>query len=338
MSQEYYHLSKEIAVILHPFVESSLGLNDFIMKTLFTIISSMMVSATMAQTMFNLDVSTENYYPVNAPYTVSMPGWDNDPIEHQQLGFEFTFHGKKYTEFHISPNGNIYFGTDPLASVIDPFGCDLWDNPNDGDTASIVVKTVGTAGKAVKVIEWRNARFKKGAESDIANFQIRLFEETGNIHFVYGNIVASEGAFGESTGSFCGVWDDPAKTYIFLHGDVSSPAVDRTFKLPFPTLDGVPAEGTKYGFTSVVNGVSPVKPLPLNLYPNPTQGNVTIQLENEAIASLNVYTLTGKKVQINHVQEGNQIQLRTAELPAGTYLVRIEDTDAVRVARLMVSK
>ncbi len=325
-------------MVLRVEVESSLGLNDMIMKTLFTILGSLLVSATMAQTKFELNATTETYYAAPAPYYVSTPGWDDDPIEYQQLGFEFTFHGKKYTQFHISPNGNIYFTDDPFESVIDPFGCDLYDNPNDGDTASIVTQTLGSAGNRVKVIEWRNARFKTGAESDVATFQIRLFENGGNINFLYGDIVASEGAFGEATGSFCGIWDDLSSSYLFLHGNTEAPSMQRTFGLPFPTLDGVPANGTKYEFTSVVNSVDPVTTLPLNIYPNPAKGNTHIQLENENMKSLQVYTMRGEVVNIAYTQNGSELTLETNELPSGMYLIRVLDADAVRIARLVVNK
>lgn len=308
------------------------------MKILFTILGSLLASSAMAQTIFQLNVSSEQYYGAPAPYYISTPGWDNDPIEYQQLGFEFTYQGIKYSEFHISPNGYIYFGNDPFERVIDIFGCDLYDNPNDNDTAFIVSQTLGSPGNRVKIIEWRNARFKTGAESDVATFQIRLLEKGGNVQFVYGNIVASEGAFGESTGSFCGIWDDVAKTYLFLHGNTVSPSMQRTFSLPFPTLDGVPADGTSYLFTSVVNSVNAVSVLPLNIYPNPSNGNVHIQLENETIHSLNVYTINGEALNIAYTQNGSDITLASEALPSGMYMVRIQDEEATRVARLIIKK
>lgn len=190
----------------------------------------------------------------------------------------------------------------------------------------------------MKIIEWRNARFKNGAETDIATFQIRLFENGGRINFLYGEIVASEGAFGEATGSFCGVWDDLTSTYLFLHGNTVSPSMKRTFSLPFPTLDGVPANGTKYEFTSVVNSVNLVSALPLNIYPNPAKGNTHIQLENENMQSLQVYTMSGEVVIIAYSQNGSELTLESNELPSGMYLIRVLDADAVRIARLVVNK
>jgi len=308
------------------------------MKTLFTILGSLLASSAMAQTMFRLNATTETYYAAPAPYYISTPGWDDEPIEYQQLGFEFTFQGKKYTQFHISPNGNIYFTDNPFESVIDPFGCDLYDNPNDGDTASIVSQTLGSAGNRVKIIERRNARFKTGAESDVATFQIRLFEKDGKIAFLYGDIVASEGAFGEATGSFCGIWDDVTKTYLFLHGSTTAPSLKKTFGLPFPNLDGVPANGTKYEFNSVINSVNPVSTMPLNIYPNPAKGNTHIQLENENMQSLQVYSMSGELVNITYTQIGSDLTLATNDLPSGMYLVRVLDADAVRIARLIVNK
>ncbi|MDX5321591.1 MAG: T9SS type A sorting domain-containing protein [Bacteroidota bacterium] len=307
------------------------------MRTLLTLAGALVLSTSMAQKMYQMTPGNETYYPGPSPYSASMPGWDNDPIEYIQLGFDFEFHGKKYSEFHISPNGNIYFDlNNPLNSVIDPFGTDLWDNPNDGDTARILISTIGSPGAKVKIIAWENARFKNGAESDVANFQIRLFEANGQISFVYGDIVASAGAFGTNSGPFCGLWDDNTTTYLFLHGDPASPSLDRKFALPFPNLNGVPVSGTRYTFTQEVNSVDHALNLGVNVFPNPANHLVNIALENGQVKTVALFNVAGQKIEIDWQIEGDQATLNVAGLPEGIYVLKVEDELAVRSSRITV--
>lgn len=308
------------------------------MKKLYILLTAcLLTAATQAQTLFNLTVGNETYFSAPGSSIVSAPGWDNDPILSQQLAFEFPFHGKKYTEFHISPNGNIYFGNDPLTSVIDPFGCDLYDNPNDDDTAMIRVVNLGTGSNHVKVIEWQNARFKQGEADDVANFQIRL-HESGNVTFVYGKIVASAGAFGSQSGPFCGIWDDISGTYLFLHDDPSNPAQQRSFSLPFPNLSGTPGEGTTYSLSQDINSVKSANVFPLYIYPNPASNLVTVSAKDGFEQEIEIYNANGQAITLPIRHYENSIELDTRILGQGIYFIQMKDQGSVYRQKLIIQR
>ncbi|MGI4863994.1 MAG: choice-of-anchor J domain-containing protein [Janthinobacterium lividum] len=147
----------------------------------------------------------------------------------QNIGFTFTYNGTAFTQFVFNTNGVIRLGsaapstaslyydnntartsTDPLAStnaadvnLLMPFNQDLVPGSNAAG-ADYRVLTSGTAPNRVCTIQWRNVADKAGAGSDVANvtqfanfsFQIKLYETTNNVEFVYDQAVAGTGAVG----------------------------------------------------------------------------------------------------------------------------------------------
>lgn len=80
------------------------------------------------------------------------------------------------------------------------------------------------------------------------------------------------------------------------------------------------------------NGLNEINNLTnINLYPNPTDNDVQIafnSLNEGNVVSLTITDLTGKTIQVNSLvaSEGNNLVImNTAELAAGTYLVRLAD-------------
>lgn len=147
----------------------------------------------------------------------------------QAIGFTFTYNGASFTQFVLNTNGVIRLGsaapstaqlyydnnsgrtsTDPLAStnaadvnLLMPFNIDLVAGSGAGG-ADYRVLTSGTAPNRVCTIQWRNVADKAGAGSDAANvtqfanisFQLKLYETTNTIDFIYGEAVAGSGAAG----------------------------------------------------------------------------------------------------------------------------------------------
>ncbi|MBI1222043.1 MAG: T9SS type A sorting domain-containing protein [Bacteroidetes bacterium] len=308
------------------------------MKILYTLGCLLLASALQAQdrTLFNLNVGNETYYSSTNFYIVSSPGWDDAPITNQQLGFDFNFHGKTYSEFHINPNGNIYFGADPAKSVIDVFGVDLYDNPNDQDTAIITVATAIFGSNKIKIIEWKNARFKNGAANDVANFQIWLDKDANKVTFVFGSCTASAGAFGSDNGPTCAIWDEPSNSYLFLSADPANPTTNRTWKMPFPHLNGLPAEGTTYEFTQMINSVHHPEPVQTSTYPNPATDKLQVRVANGIIQSLRIRNMNGQVQHVAYTIQENKAQVQVDELAPGIYLLCVEEKDNNQVIRFIV--
>ena len=133
------------------------------------------------------------------------------------IGFNFNFNGGTYTSFVMYVDGFIKIGnsyadtvssanamlfstfvqppaggpfnsTNPLdTSLIIPFGQDLWPGTNTADFRYILT---GTIGSRICTIQWKNLKDKLqqgiSTQYDTINFQVKLFEGTNAIEFLFG--------------------------------------------------------------------------------------------------------------------------------------------------------
>ena len=137
----------------------------------------------------------------------------------QPIGFTFNFNGTAFTQFVLSTNGLIRLGTvapsaanlfvcnvmgcsneDPISSanaadvnLLFPFNMDL--EASATGTPEYRVATTGTAPNRVATIQWKNVRDKadSGTGTQYANmqFQVKLYETTNNVEFVYGTFTGN---------------------------------------------------------------------------------------------------------------------------------------------------
>ncbi|MDO7848395.1 T9SS type A sorting domain-containing protein [Hymenobacter sp. M29] len=145
----------------------------------------------------------------------------------QAIGFSFSFNGATFTQFVLNTNGLIRLGsaapssaaafptyaqapeTGPISgtntadvNLIAPLNLDLGPGTAGGTEYRVV--TTGTAPNRVCTIQWKNVSDKPQAAaasvptvitSQLANvsFQVKLYETTNNIEFVYGAAVVGTG-------------------------------------------------------------------------------------------------------------------------------------------------
>jgi hypothetical protein len=147
----------------------------------------------------------------------------------QNIGFTFTYNGTDFTQFVFNTNGVVRLGSaapstaalyydnsglsgvDPLQSVeladvnlLMPFNIDLVPGSNAAG-ASYRMLTSGSAPNRVCTIQWRNVADKAGVGADARNgtqyanfsFQLKLYETTNTIEFVYDQAEASSAAAGQ---------------------------------------------------------------------------------------------------------------------------------------------
>lgn len=137
----------------------------------------------------------------------------------QNIGFTFTFNGTAFTKFVLNTNGFVRLGgappsaaalflgeasatVDPILSqdsadvnILAPFNFDLAAGTAAGG-AEYRVTTTGTQPGRVCTVQWKNVQDKAvTAATQYAsfNFQLKLYEGTNNIEFVYGPAVAGTG-------------------------------------------------------------------------------------------------------------------------------------------------
>lgn len=136
----------------------------------------------------------------NLSGTVSLP-----------TGFDFVFYGTTITGFKASTNG--FLTLDPSVTtssfsnswtlstvnrVLAPFWDDLRTNGNPSTSASLDTsmkyQILGTAPNRVLVCEWKNFESFSNPNGTNLNFQIRLYETTDSIEFVYGSMQGFDGS------------------------------------------------------------------------------------------------------------------------------------------------
>ena len=175
--------------------------------------------ATQAQT---LNYAPANAANVAGTYTdlaatgtaIATSSTDDANSAAQNIGFTFEYNGKAFTQFVLNTNGFIKLGAtppsaanmflpesatapeeDPIGSgnpadvnILAPFNFDLTAGSATGGT-EYRVATTGAAPNRVCTIQWKNVADKKlvkGLQYGTMNFQVKLYETTGNIEFVYG--------------------------------------------------------------------------------------------------------------------------------------------------------
>jgi hypothetical protein len=111
------------------------------------------------------------------------------------LPFTFTYNGVAYTTLAASNNGYIQMGTSSVSgytpictgtyfNIIAPFAYDLMGNVAAGD--SLRYLTTGTTPNRVFTIEWSKwGLYNSGSPYNELDFEIKLFETTNIIQFVY---------------------------------------------------------------------------------------------------------------------------------------------------------
>ncbi len=152
------------------------------------------------------------------------------------IGFNFLYSGKNYTNFFMSSNGFISFGsvgstltTNGLADanpnqrpIIAPLWDDLDGKATGGSKASYQVR--GTAPNRVLTIEWLNWEWYFNSTVPIISFQIKLYETTNVIEFVYRHESGGE-PVSSSTSASIGINDDTGTGFLNLDTNVLNPSL-----------------------------------------------------------------------------------------------------------------
>jgi GEVED domain/Secretion system C-terminal sorting domain len=186
------------------------------------------------------------------------------------IGFNFVYKGNTFTQLVVNTNGFLVLGaTAPGASFTNNFNsgtfyqnliAPLWDDwvtqGNAGGASVgnfIKYRLSGTSPNQVLTIEWFGMERFSYAGPNI-NFQVKLYEGSNNIEFIYGNMLMFDGTTTSASAS--------ANSYsIGLSGPATSTGLDRIMALQasntncFNVIDPV-ANGnsiecnTMYTFTS----------------------------------------------------------------------------------------
>jgi hypothetical protein len=178
-------------------------------------------------TAFNLAGTYTDIATVASSTVIATANTDDDNSAAQAIGFTFNFNGTAFTQFVLNTNGLIRLGSAGPSSVaafppfaqapesgpvsgtnaadinlLAPFNLDLGPGTAGGTEYRMV--TTGTAPNRVCTIQWTNVADKPQAAAagapavittQLANFsfQVKLYETTNVVEFVYGTATAGTG-------------------------------------------------------------------------------------------------------------------------------------------------
>ena len=178
-------------------------------------------------------------------------GWYNSiPI-----GFTYYYMGAPYTTVSTSTNGWLTFDQTLTTSVASnnltsgttrPFIAPLWDDLDLQLNTNFSYQTSGTVGNRVFTAEWLNEQWYYLATGNTISFQVKFYEATGAVEFVYrdegGTVSVASASIGITalTGSGSG-------TFLSLNGTGVAPTASSSTETT--TLATKPASGQTYTFT-----------------------------------------------------------------------------------------
>lgn len=214
----------------------------------------------------------------------------------------------------------------------------------------IYYKTTGPAGNRVFTLEYNNAGFYGGSVSndniyeEYISFQIRLFEQSGDIEYHIGPYNVFQDpmiVFEGFTGPFIGMFANSQNYFgghieevILLSGDPSSPTITNN---PFVNLEWPIPENTVYRFSreSTSTDGPTLKGDQIALYPNPATGPVQLLDESDEV----VFPILIHDVYGNQVATWNrQADMTVSGLASGCYYAIMQTDKESFTKKLVVIK
>ncbi len=134
---------------------------------------------------------------------------DDIPTGLLTLPFTFNFNGIDYTQYSVSPDGWLKFGspagasefTNGVASTSNlPKVYPVWDDLATGSNGNATVVTTGTSPNRIFKVQWLVTNPRVLAGSANTTFQLWLYEGSNKVEFRYGSVGTSTSASAGMTG------------------------------------------------------------------------------------------------------------------------------------------
>lgn len=142
---------------------------------------------------------TETTYPGTIVYEGYYDDGSWGPFN---IGFTFTFYGNSYSQFHVTSNGLVMFGSgsgdyteDPIPGTGSPnnFIAAFWDDIVIDPSGKILYTTIGAAPNRKCIIQWTNMGFFASTVL-MGTFAVILHEGSNNIQIQYRSIIDNTSA------------------------------------------------------------------------------------------------------------------------------------------------
>lgn len=224
---------------------------------------------------------------------------DDNRSNQTDIGFDFWYNGLRYTKFSVSTNGYVDFSSStadggPVAGAygydntqftgngsgtwlaLAPFYDDM--TAQGGTNAlgnSIKYLVTGTAPNRVLTIEWINMAVYLNTSPSL-NFQVKLYERTGVIEFVYGTMTQGSAVFTYTCGiNAATLANTPTAAQLKTQQTANSNTFSNTEQ---NALTVMPANNSKITFTPPVT--TPASPSGTLSFTGVTQTGMTVNWAN----------------------------------------------------------
>ena len=231
-------------------------LNLLILRvTLLTLASGLYGAETKAQLSFALSEFAGTYTANTVDTTVIIAASQDDKISlAQTIPFNFKYGCDVYTQFRASSNGWMSLGNSTLANLNGndltttgngPILAPLWDDLATSSTGNVNYRLTGSAPNRVLVIEWRNMRWDFNATGVTLSFQVKLYETSNVIEYIYRLEGGSTSRIDNSSGASIGLNGGySAGDYYSLRSSGVTPTMDYGFQTD--DITALPANNQVY--------------------------------------------------------------------------------------------
>ncbi len=322
-------------------------------KMLFVWVAMIMATGLSFAQTYHFSVSSEPYQDLTGGTSLVSQPWD-DPIYSVSIPFSFDFYNQTLSDlFQIQDFNSISLFTSDFndtLSFMTPYGADLVDRgigtPNS--LSPITYKLEGSLGSRVLIIEWQNAGFygqyfDSGTTPDFVNFQVRLYEDSGDIEFHYGPSSISQANldFNGASGPFVGLLeaiklpeDAAVGEVVLLSGNASNPTVQDDYGNYF--LNGTPPPNTVYKFSrEMVATHDPIVVAKQVYYgPNPATDVLALQpeWEQDVFGPVMIYNANGAFV----MKDDEPSSIDISNLTPGIYHLQFATANGKVTQRIVV--
>jgi hypothetical protein len=200
--------------------------------------------------------ATTTFTALTTPTTVSWGGNTDDAVSDLiPIGFDFWYMGIHYTTISASTNGWFSFGTTlsdysytnslSTGGTPRPVIAPLWDDLDIVANTNVTYKTTGTEGSRVFTLQYLNIKWYYLASGSVVSFQVKLYESTGKIEFIY----RPEATSANSPSASIGITATATGSGNFLSVSNNGNNASSTSETSITTR---PASGRRYSFTPPV--------------------------------------------------------------------------------------
>ena len=208
------------------------------------------------------------------------------------IGFTFTYGGVGYTTCSASTDGVLLLGgvfssgmtTNNLTSGTPrPLIAPLWDDLDIQAVTNFTYLLTGSAGSRIFTAEWLSAKWSYLASAGCMSFQVKLYEATNKVEFVY----RQEAGTLSSPSASIGLSDVATGSGNFLSLDGTGINPNSSSTSETTTLSTKPATGQVYAFTPPAPGTPGA---PIN--PSPATASVGVPVSGSLTWTFGANTLT----------------------------------------------